>query len=114
MPASKIAASSAPKPADPAPLAVPPGSAVYVAQRGDSMAVVAHKYVSQTSFLTSSELAEAIRKANGNWQGTFLKPGQQLIIPGMLEAPVVEKSIPVAKEFEVRAIYLTGLMAGSD
>jgi hypothetical protein len=105
---------AAPKPADPSLPAVPPGSALYTAQRGDSITSVAHKYVPQTSFLTSTELAEAIRKANGDWKGTFLKSGQQVIIPGVLEAPVVEKSIPVAKDFEVRAIYLTGLMAGSD
>ena len=46
--------------------------------------------------------------------GTFLKAGQQVVIPGMLDAPIVEKSVPVAKDFEVRAVYLTGLMAGSD
>ena len=37
-----------------------------------------------------------------------------MTIPGILDAPVAEKAIPVAKDFEVRAIYLTGLMAGSD
>src|SRR5262249_1754953 len=44
----------------------------------------------------------------------FLKSGQQLTIPGILDAPIAEKSIPVPKDFEVRAVYLTGLMAGSD
>ena len=28
--------------------------------------------------------------------------------------PIVEKSVPVQRDFEVRAIYLTGLMAASD
>ena len=46
--------------------------------------------------------------------GTFLKAGQPLIVPGLLPAPIVEKSIPVDRDFEVRAIYLTGLMAASD
>ena len=46
--------------------------------------------------------------------GTFLKAGQQVVIPGILAAPIVEKTVPVAKDFEVRAVYLTGLMAGSD
>ena len=36
------------------------------------------------------------------------------MIPGILEAPIVEKPVPVARDFEVRAIYLTGVMAGSD
>jgi hypothetical protein len=59
-------------------------------------------------------VAEAIRAANDDVRGTFLKQGQNLIIPGILPAPIAEKSIPVAKDFEVRAIYLTGLMAASD
>jgi len=59
-------------------------------------------------------VAEAIRAANDDVRGTFLKQGQNVIIPGILPAPIVEKSIPVAKDFEVRAIYLTGLMAASD
>lgn len=100
------------KPADVA--AVPPGGTVYVAKRGDTISAVAHHFLSQTSFLTSSELAEAIRKANGNFTGTFLKPNEQLVVPGVLDAPIAEKTIPVARDFEVRAVYLTGLMAGSD
>jgi len=68
----------------------------------------------QTSYLTSTELAEAIGRANGNPEKVFLKPGESLIVPGILPAPIVEKSIPVPRDFEVRAIYLTGLMAGSD
>ncbi len=96
------------------PAAAFPGSALYQAKRGDTIALVSHHFISQTSYLTSSELAEAIRKANGNLGGTFLKPGQSLLIPGILDAPIAEKSIPIAKDFEVRAIYLTGLMAASD
>src|SRR5208282_3510160 len=92
----------------------PPGSDLYVAQRGDSIPSVARKYLKRTKYLTSSELADAIREANHNRQGTSLKSGEQIIIPGILESPIVEKSVPVARDFEVRAIYLTGVMAGSD
>ena len=103
------------KPAEPTlNKSVPPGSLVYTAKRGDSIASVAHHFVPQTAYLTSAELAEAVRKANGDLTGTFLKAGQQVVIPGVLDAPIVEKSVPVAKDFEVRAVYLTGLMAGSD
>jgi hypothetical protein len=87
---------------------------MYIAKRGDSVISVARHFISQTSYLTSSELAEAIRGANGNLQGTFLKSGQNVVIPGMLDSPVVEKSITVPRDFEVRAVYLTGVMAGSD
>jgi hypothetical protein len=95
-------------------VSVLPGTTLYVAKRGDSVTSVAHHFLSQTSFLTSSELAEAIRKANGDFAGTYLKAGQQLVVPGVLDAPIAEKTIQVSKDFEVRAIYLTGLMAGSD
>ncbi len=95
-------------------LVAPRGSTLYVAKRGEAINTVSHHFISQTSYLTSTELTEAIRQANGNLQGNFFKAGQQVIIPGILDAPIVEKSIPVAKDFEVRAIYLTGLMAGSD
>jgi hypothetical protein len=96
------------------PAIAPPGSTMYLAKRGDTVMSVAHHFISQTSYLTSSELAEAIRKANGNPPGTYLKSGQEMVVPGILDKPVVEKSIPVPRDFEVRAVYLTGLMAGSD
>ena len=98
----------------PAPLIAPPGSDLYTARRGDSLPTVARKYLKRTKYLTSAELADAIREANHNRQGVFLKSGEQIIIPGILEAPIVEKTVPVARDFEVRAIYLTGVMAGSD
>jgi hypothetical protein len=99
----------------PAPVSVtaPPGSAFYVAQRGDSIPSVARKNLKRTKYLTSSELADAIRAANHDRKGVFLKSGEQLVIPGILESPIVEKTVPVARDFEVRAIYLTGVMAGS-
>ena len=97
-----------------ASLIAPPGSDLYQAQRGDSITSVARKYLKRTKYLTSTELAEAIRADNHNRPGVFLKSGEQIIIPGILESPIVEKSVPVARDFEVRAIYLTGVMAGSD
>ncbi len=113
MPA-KVDATKKPVPPAPVPVIVPPGSDLYQAQRGDSIPSVARKYLKRTKFLTSAELADAIRQANHDRQGVFLKSGEQIIIPGILESPIVEKTVPVARDFEVRAIYLTGVMAGSD
>jgi len=110
----QVKADAAKKLEVPAPVVAPPGSDLYVAQRGDSIPSVARKYLKRTKYLTSSELADAIRAANHNRQGVFLKSGETIIIPGILEAPIVEKTVPVARDFEVRAIYLTGVMAGSD
>jgi hypothetical protein len=110
----QVKADATKKPEPPAPVIAPPGSDLYVAQRGDSITAVARKYLKRTKYLTSTELAGAIREANHNRQGVFLKSGEQIIIPGILEGPIVEKTVPVARDFEVRAIYLTGVMAGSD
>jgi hypothetical protein len=96
------------------PVVAPPGTVLYQAQRGDSLPGVARKSLRKTKYLTSIELAEAIRQANPGHSGVFLKAGETLIIPGILDAPIVEKSVPIAKDFEVRAVYLTGVMAGSD
>jgi hypothetical protein len=114
---SKTPTPASPQAPDGAALAAvvaPPGSQLYMAKRGDSITSVARHYLSQTSYLTSGELAEAIRESNGEPRSVFLKSGQTVVIPGILDAPIVEKAIPVARDFEVRAVYLTGVMAASD
>jgi hypothetical protein len=93
-------------------------SQLYTAKRGDTIPALAHQYLKNTSYLTSSELADAIRRTNGrdngDRSGNILKAGEQITIPGILPAPIVEHTVPVTKDFEVRAIYLTGIMAASD
>ena len=95
-------------------ISVPAGDTLYSAKRGEAVVTVARRYLGQTSYLTSSEFSDAIRKANGDYAGTFFKANQQVLIPGILPAPIVEKMIPVQRDFEARAIYLTGIMAASD
>jgi hypothetical protein len=90
---------------------------IYTAKRGESIPAIAHQYLKRTGYLTSSELSEAIRRANGKDntnRSNILKNGEQITIPGILSAPIVEKTVPVPRDFEVRAIYLTGVMAASD
>ncbi len=95
------------------PLVAPPGTVLYPVQRGDSMHTLFRKFWAESSFMTTAEFGAAVRGANPDKiKGDWPKPGQTLIIPGM-EGPITEKSIPVPKNFEVRAIYLTGVMAGS-
>ena len=91
-----------------------PGTEIYTAKRGEAIPTIARRYLGRTSYLTSAELADAIRHVNGDRSGNILKANENIVIPGILPAPIVEKSIPVAKDFEVRAVYLTGVMAGSD
>jgi hypothetical protein len=99
---------------EPKPIAAP-GTEIYTAKRGEAIPTIARHYLGKTSYLTSSELASAIRAVNHKSDtSNFLKANENIVIPGILSAPVSEKTIPIPKDFEVRAIYLTGIMAGSD
>jgi hypothetical protein len=99
---------------DPKPIAAP-GTEIYTAKRGEAIPTIARRYLSRTSYLTSSELSDAIRQVNHKSDSSnILKANENIVIPGILSAPVSEKTIPIAKDFEVRAIYLTGFMAGSE
>ncbi len=97
----------------PVPVAAP-DTEIYTAKRGEAIPTIARRYLGRTSYLTSSQLADAIRHSNGDRTANILKANENIIIPGILAAPVSEKTIPVPKDFEVRAIYLTGIMAASD
>jgi hypothetical protein len=92
---------------------VAPGQFAHPVKRGESVTSLARTYLPQTSFMTVPELESAIRSVNGR-SGRSLRPGEVIIIPGMEPQPVVEKAITVSKDFEVRAIYLTGVMSGSE
>jgi len=97
------------------PATVAGGTEMYTAKRGEAIPTIARRYLGRTSYLTSSELADAIRSVNHKSDASnILKANENLVIPGILSAPVTAKTIPVPKDFEVRAIYLTGVMAGSD
>ena len=88
---------------------------IYTAKRGEAIPTIARHYLGKTSYLTSSELASAIRAVNHKSDtSNLLKANENIVIPGILTAPVTEKTVVVPKDFEVRAIYLTGMMAGSD
>ena len=113
-PVSSTVSSAKVVPPKPAPVAAP-GTELYTAKRGEAIPTIARRYLGRTSYLTSSELADAIRATNHlSESSNVLKGNEQLIIPGVLSAPITEKTVPVAKDFEVRAIYLTGVMAASD
>ena len=87
---------------------------LHTVQRGESIPAVVRRYITHTSYMTGAELESALREANKKPQGNGLKPGEELIIPGYEAGPIVEHSVPVPKTFEVKAIYLTGTMSGSD
>lgn len=84
----------------------------HIVERRENLSSLVRRYLPQTVFLTPEDLAAAIREANGMKPGKALRPGQPVIIPGIENAPIVEHPILVPKDLEIRAIYLTGLMAG--
>jgi hypothetical protein len=91
-----------------------PAAFHHTVKRGESIPAVIREYISHTSYMTGAELESALREANNKPKGNGLKPGEDLVIPGYETEPIVEHSVPVSKDFEVKAIYLTGTMAGSD
>lgn len=98
-----------------APVA-PPGTILHQVAKGDTLPRIVSHYLDQTSYMTKAELADAIGRQNNLAAITVkgvLKPGEYLIIPGYDPHPQAA-SIPVPRDFEVRAIYLTGAMAGGE
>ena len=108
---STAAAKTTAKP--PAPAVATPGTVVYAVQKGDSTHTLIRKFWPESSYMTTAEFLGAVRESNpGKIKGDWPKPGETLVIPGM-NGPVSEKPVPMAKDAEVRAIYLTHIMAGS-
>src|SRR5436305_7640103 len=96
------------------PGVVPPPPFTHTVKRGESLPGVMRQYIAHTSFMTGREFEAALREANHKPTGIGLKPGELLVIPGYESAPIVEHTLPVPRSFEAKAIYLTGIMAGSD
>jgi hypothetical protein len=98
----------------PAVPVAPPGTILYTAKRGDTMPGLIHKYLWQSNYMTASEFEAAIRETNGDLKGVYLPADKNIIVPGMPDKPWEEKLFSVPRDYEVRAIYLTGLMAASE
>ena len=98
----------------PAPLGGATKAELHTVARGESLPSLALHYLPQTPYMTRGELEAAIRQANPGKIGKYLRPGDQIIIPDIFIAPLVEEPVPLPKDFEMRGIYLTGYMAGSE
>src|SRR3954462_14623691 len=101
-----------PNPRPPAGVAPPPPGSPYTASKGEPLAAVVRRYWPETSYLTRAEMDTALREANHLGKAVYLKAGQQITIPGLEPQPTGEKSISVPADYEVRAVYMTGPMAG--
>ncbi len=92
----------------------PNGTALHTVEKGESLPGIVYRYLADTRYMTGRELEAAIRQQNPDLKGVFPKPGTVLTIPGYEPQPWIEKSRAVPKDFEVRAVYLTGAMAGGE
>jgi hypothetical protein len=115
---SSAHASSVQSPATPAsgdavstPQPLPPGTISYPAKALTTALFLARGHLTQSSYMTVAEFEDAIRKANGG-KASFQR-GETALVPGIEPQPIVEKSRSFPKDGEVRAIYLTGMTAGS-
>jgi hypothetical protein len=106
-PAPNSVPAQAANPAHPGPAA----AFVYTPKAATMALAVARKYLDESAYMTVAEFETAIRQANEG-RSSF-KKDQEVRVPGIEPQPVVEKSRPFPKESEVRAVYLTGTMAGS-
>jgi hypothetical protein len=101
-----------------AAVALPPvgndGTIAYEVKKGESLPGIVHRFLPQSSLMTSREFEAAVRLANPELKGVFPKPGSTLTLPYMEPQPIAEAPRPYRKETEIRAVYLTGTMAGSE
>ena len=66
---------------DPRPLLAAPGTELYTAKRGEAIPTIARHYLGKTSYLTSSQLAAAIRTANHKSDtSNILKANETIVI----------------------------------
>src|SRR5487761_1450554 len=94
-------------------LDVPAVSTAHVVKRGESVASLAWQYLSKTVYLRRSDLEDAILQSNKLKHNT-LQPGESMVIPGIPVHPIQDKPVTAPKDFDARAIYLTGWTAGSE
>jgi hypothetical protein len=107
-------ATAASNPANVTASATAPQPFMVALAKSDTPASIARKYIGQTPYMTSADFESALREANHLSEHDRFMPGERLIIPEYQAEPIQEHPVPVAKDYEVRAIYLTGLMAGSE
>ena len=114
-PAGATVAPASSTPSAPAQTAAfPPNTLSYTTEKAETVNGIAHHFLPQSSLMLASELEARIRDTNHlPVKQLYVKKGQTLLIPTIEPQPIVEHSVPMAKDEEVRAIYLTGAMAGS-
>ncbi|MGH9375427.1 MAG: putative glycoside hydrolase [Terriglobia bacterium] len=91
----------------------PTTSMAHVVKPSESIASLAWRYLPQTVYQRRSDLEDAIRRVNA-LKGNMVRPGESIVIPGIPARPILDKPVTVPRDFDARAIYLTGWTAGSE
>jgi hypothetical protein len=81
------------------------GEFFHLVSPGESLNRIASQYLARTEALTLGELIEKIRTLN-SIQQSLIRPNQRLLIPLARSAPLLAKTVPKERDFEVRGIYL--------
>ena len=112
-PSHQVSARPLNTPAAPS-VAVPQGtqSIPHVVKRGESLPAIVTHYLPESIYMRRAELEVAVREAN-NLGSKPLKPGAQIMIPGIPLHAILDKPVPTPKDFVARGIYLTAYTAGS-
>ncbi len=84
----------------------------HVVKRNESLGGIVSHYLPETVYMRRAELETAMRQANGLGSNT-LKPGTQILIPGIPLEPILDRPTPTPKDFVARGIYLTAYTAGA-
>jgi hypothetical protein len=84
----------------------------HIVKPGESLPAIVSHYLPESVYMRRVELEAAVRQAN-NLGAKPLKPGAQIMIPGIPLQPILDKPVPTPKDFVARGIYLTAYTAGS-
>ena len=92
---------------------VPPGTQCvpHEVKRNESLTSLVSHYLPETVYMRRTELEAALRQANGLGSNQ-LKPGAQILIPGIPPQPILDRPAPTPKGFVAHGIYLTAYTAG--
>ncbi|MDY7033392.1 MAG: putative glycoside hydrolase [Thermodesulfobacteriota bacterium] len=89
------------------------GQAFHTTKRGQSLYLIASKYLPLTDSYTQSGLVKELIRIN-SLKKTLLPIGKELRIPVIHNGNVVAKTVSKNNDFEAKGIYITGISAGTE
>jgi hypothetical protein len=78
---------------------------IHCVSSGESLNVIARRYLHLTDVMSTGELIEQIRALNGI-QGSLIRPDQRLLIPLSRTTPTKTEIVPKQPDFQAKGIYI--------